>query len=91
MCPTGTMNCGGACTTTSTDVRHCGDCATQCDVDEVCVDGNCRGYAVATGCTACPCTVCAALDGACCQPMASGVTPICVDGGGACPAGFSRP
>jgi hypothetical protein len=90
MCPAGTTMCGGGCTNRDSDPLNCGDCGVVCAVDEACIAGNCRAVRVATGCTACPCPTCVGDFTRCCNAMASGVAPLCVEGGG-CPAGFSAP
>ncbi len=79
-------SCSGGCVNRKTDPLNCGDCGKTCARDEVCIDGNCRNYAVAVGCTTCPCAICATLGGSagCCAPMPGQTSPICVENG-ACP------
>jgi hypothetical protein len=87
-CGNGLAECrvsgGMACVDLDQDPLHCGDCAdAACGADELCIDGNCRNFAPATGCSTCPCdAVCdRALDGwNCCEVSGAAV---CVAGG--CP------
>jgi hypothetical protein len=73
-----------ACIDTDKDPNNCGDCGNRCDRDELCVAGNCRGYAPAAGCTSCPCSdVCDALidnTNICCDAANTNDVPICVRG-----------
>ncbi len=84
-------NQGGltACVDAQTDVRHCGDCFTQCARDEICQAGNCRVYAAPVGCTTCPCTTACdtAIGGssACCTGINGVTSPMCLEGNEACP------
>lgn len=59
----GLRACDGACVDTSSSVLHCGECGRACEMDELCVRGDCRTYRPAEGCSRCPCDAC---DGACC-------------------------
>jgi hypothetical protein len=70
--------CGGQCVNTDTDPRFCGDCATNCDIDQVCVMGNCRNYFGLAACTSCPCMQCTM--GSCCPAPGGGSVPVCVEG-----------
>jgi len=77
--------CDGACVDVRSDPLNCGDCGDNCASDELCSDGNCREYAVATGCTTCPCAaVCVGDLSECCNYPASGGAPICARPG-TCP------
>ena len=63
---------------------NCGDCGQVCDTDEVCVQGECRGFIDSRGCAACPCDNCHwGFDECCTYPGQANI--ICVDGG-QCPA-----
>lgn len=71
-------SCGDACVDTDNDPLHCGGCAgAACDVDKVCVAGECVEYEPAPGCSACPCSVCVGDFDRCCTFPGS-ATPICL-------------
>ncbi len=76
------------CVNFETDPLNCGDCQQRCARDQVCVNGNCRVYEIATPCNTCPCNaVCDDKLGdpfACCEGGATWTSPICVEGD-ACP------
>jgi hypothetical protein len=40
-CQAPLTGCGGECVLTDTDPNHCGDCATVCDVGQICLDAAC--------------------------------------------------
>ncbi len=40
-CSDGTMDCGGACIDTTTDLANCGTCGTACSEGETCCQGSC--------------------------------------------------
>ena len=64
-CPTASSrDCANACVPDD-DPRHCGGCNRACAANEVCVDGDCRGYQRAP-CAMCPCTECRDF-GTCCR------------------------
>ena len=46
--------CGNSAPNTNFDPLHCGECGHACEVDQVCVGGECRGYDPAP-CDQCPC------------------------------------
>lgn len=77
-CP-GRRNCDLSCVSPDNDPLNCGGCGVACAVDELCVGGGCKTYAPAFGCTACPCSACASST-ACCPPIGTQATPICVAG-----------
>jgi hypothetical protein len=58
-CPTGMINCAGACTEIATDRNNCGSCGTTCAVGEQCCNGRCTSTACAANqwwsATACQC------------------------------------
>ncbi len=75
--------CGAfSCVNTDTDPLHCGGCFDVCDVDEVCVNGDCRGFDVLPACTTCPCGACGGDE--CCTYPGDASVVICVDAG-SCP------
>jgi hypothetical protein len=65
-----------------TNPQHCGECDRACDIDELCVSSSCQPYYPATGCSACPCSICG--NGACCAQPGTGQL-ICIQGAAACP------
>jgi hypothetical protein len=62
---------------------HCGECDSPCEVDELCVEGDCRPYYAATPCISCPCAFCG-QDLCCSYPGGSAL--VCVSGVEACPS-----
>lgn len=76
--------CGTGCVDQSSDPLHCGGCQA-CELDKVCVDGNCQEYKPAPGCSACPCAACSGSFDMCCNFPGS-TTPVCVSkDAGSCP------
>ena len=82
-CPEALSDCGGACVDLESDPLHCGGCEHVCDSDELCVDSNCRDYAV-SDCVTCPCASSCERDQACCA-IAGFSAALCVEGG-ECPS-----
>jgi hypothetical protein len=60
--------CGSSCVDRDTDPLHCGECGDSCDADQLCVDGDCRRFTPAAGCTTCPCHACDDEDPCCAYP-----------------------
>ncbi len=95
-CTTGLTRCtfgggvGAGCYDTKTDPTHCGSCATECNQNELCVNGACKAYIPATSCATCPCTDCATFfsgggeSATCCPGLKGHKYPVCVRGA-ACP------
>lgn len=85
-CPSGFTTCdaGGmlkSCFDTENDATHCGDCSTTCKADELCIKGSCTRYAIAYGCTSCPCdAACTGSTTTCCGRMPTHKWATCVDG-----------
>jgi hypothetical protein len=68
--------CDEGCVDVQTSPLHCGACGNDCQQNEVCDEGQCRGFAPATACVSCPCVTCASPSSCC--PAPSGVIPLCV-------------
>lgn len=84
-CNGGLTDCGDACVNLDNDPLYCGACDQSCNAAEVCVDGECRDWAVAFGCNSCPCpSQCQGDFGQCCPYPGDPDVIICVDAGG-CP------
>lgn len=81
--PGGAQRLRGACVDLESDPLHCGGCEHVCDSDELCVDSNCRDYAV-SDCVTCPCASSCERDQACCA-IAGFSAALCVEGG-ECPS-----
>ncbi len=76
--------CGMGCVDQSSDPLHCGGCQS-CDLDKVCIEGDCQEYKPAQGCSACPCAACTGGFDMCCNFPGS-TTPVCVTkDAGSCP------
>lgn len=56
------------CADLDNDVENCGACANPCQVDDLCVEGECTDYHPAFGCDACPCDTCAEGTSCCTFP-----------------------
>jgi hypothetical protein len=81
----GQQNCNDGCLTNAeldNSPINCGDCGEVCGADQVCANGNCRGYFAPPGCDACPCPQCG-VGTSCCMFPGAGF-PICVNGN-SCP------
>ncbi len=79
-CTGGHDLCNGDCVNTETHPLHCGGCGNACNADDVCVNGDCRGYDIALGGD---CATCGGNQACCTYPGTT--TMICVDEG-TCPA-----
>jgi len=79
-CPGGTADCNNSCVDLDTDPQNCGACGDNCDVEQVCVNGNCEDFRAGSGCTTCPCTACVGDFSNCCSYPGTTDT-ICVNGG----------
>jgi hypothetical protein len=72
-CPDGQTACNydwqpDYCANLDNDVENCGACGNFCQVDDVCVAGECTDYHPAFGCDSCPCDTCAAGTSCCTFP-----------------------
>lgn len=82
-CDASDQTCGGGCVDVNTDVLHCGECGERCSSDELCVEGECRGYQEIPDCAMCPCEdACEEfeVEGECCDSVFLG-GPVCVHDG----------
>jgi len=71
--------CGDSCTNNNNDPLNCGECGKVCDGDELCVDGECRPFAVAP-CGQCPCEACSGDLDRCCVSLFIDAA-VCLDAG----------
>jgi len=71
-----------ACVDLASGEPYCGACGNVCAPNQICAANHCQLYEPATPCTSCPCAACGA--NACCPPIGTQTSPICV-GGSACP------
>lgn len=84
-CTNPDTQCGQSCVDLQNDPLHCGGCDRVCENNQVCVQGECRGYRAAVGCTTCPCTECQNNGGSrCCRYPGDPSFIVCVSAD-ACP------
>jgi hypothetical protein len=77
----GRTNCNNGCYTIAqllSDELNCGQCGNNCAVDELCTQGQCRGFFTSKACTTCPCPACG-TGTTCCQYPGT-TEAICVNG-----------
>ncbi len=76
-CSGATTDCDGACVDLDVDPLHCGTCEKRCNKDQICAQGECRGYVALGSCSQCPCPECDEEHPFCCTYPGT-TTLICV-------------